>query len=188
MRTNSIIKFLATFAFLILFPICVFAQNLGIADVVSGDTNAQATPENLTKLISTLSKEELEVLSRLLKIITKNESPDVTATADEGIQYQEALNLVWQDYSKFVWDNIKAFPVAIGGVYQALRKILGERSPGGNLLFAGLFFVVILIGVAAEFAAKKVLKYQREDTQYTVKESSGVTFKRYFLKVACLSA
>jgi small-conductance mechanosensitive channel len=184
MRANSIIKFMAILVFLMLFPVSVFAQSMGILNVVSENAVEQATSENITDLISTLSKDELEVLSKLLKIITEKESSKIPASVTENIEYQEVINSIRQDYSNFMWDNIRAFPVAIDGGFQALRKILGGRGSSDNLLFAGLIALVIIIGVAVEFAANKVLKIPRENTQKPDDEISGITFKSYFLNIA----
>jgi hypothetical protein len=51
-------------------PVNAFTQNLRNEGIVSGEAVEQATAENITELISTLNKNELEFLIKLIKKFT----------------------------------------------------------------------------------------------------------------------
>ena len=130
--TRSVI-FFSTFgfiAFLLFFAILALTATTksSYSDVRS--TSAEITDQkNVSVLASKLSKQEIEILSKLLKTITADEASNKAILPDAEKNFPNHLQTTWGDFSKYIKTNIQAFPTVIDGIAQAVSRIL----TGANL-------------------------------------------------------
>ncbi|MCP4074549.1 MAG: mechanosensitive ion channel [Hyphomicrobiales bacterium] len=185
MHIVPIIRAFAISLILALSPVDAFAQSSGTEVSVPAEVDEHVTQQNITEFVSTLNKEEIDVLNKLLNNITnKRANTESSKTPIEKVEFGQRIKTGWYDYSSFMWDNISALPVAIDSGFQALGKIAGERGAVGNLLFAGFVALALFAGFVAEFATHKFTKTWRETALDQTIGDSGFGLRSFSRDIA----
>ncbi len=157
MRKYLAIVFLAVCLFLPILQIDAFAQFPLNLTTGEKQTSENVTGENIAKLVSKLTKEEIEVLNKLLKAIT-DEVPGQQSSEAENTNILTDIKSVWSEFSKSNWANFIALPSAVAALFQIVVKIIAGRDLAEMLVFTGLIALVFFIGILAEFASKKITR------------------------------